>query len=131
MAWGLVRSGPVSRSQGIGAGAETQEKPTPCALVVRKKCEPVQRLEQPRTHSGLVPGSNPGGPTSPLNMAWVYMLRGETGRYYIGSTIDLERRLKQHREGHTYTTRRLGRSLELAASLEVGQLVEARHWSGR
>ena len=59
-------------------------------------------------------------------MAWVYMLRGSSGRYYIGSTTDLRRRLEQHRHGHTHSTRRLGQTLELAAALEVGMLAEAR-----
>jgi putative endonuclease len=39
-------------------------------------------------------------------MAWVYILQNsETDRYYVGSTIDLNRRLKQHRTGNTRTTR--------------------------
>jgi putative endonuclease len=59
-------------------------------------------------------------------MAWVYMLHGSAGRYYIGSTTDLARRLDQHRQGHTYSTRRLGAVLDLAASLEVPTLPEAR-----
>jgi putative endonuclease len=59
-------------------------------------------------------------------MAWVYMLRGSSGRYYIGSTTDLTRRLDQHHNGHTYSTRRLGLPLELAAALRVDCLNEAR-----
>ena len=59
-------------------------------------------------------------------MAWVYMLRGSSGRYYIGSTTELQRRLEQHRCGHTYSTRRLGQTLELATALEVASLAEAR-----
>jgi putative endonuclease len=59
-------------------------------------------------------------------MAWVYVLRGSSGRYYIGSTTDLHRRLEQHRQGHTYSTHRLGQSLELAAALELDSLPEAR-----
>jgi putative endonuclease len=59
-------------------------------------------------------------------MAWVYMLRGSAGRYYIGSTSDLQRRLEQHRRGQTHSTRRLGATLELAASAEVASLEEAR-----
>ena len=58
-------------------------------------------------------------------MACVYILRGSTGRHYIGSTVDLEQRLEQHRRGHTYTTRRLG-ELILAAAKEVPTLSEAR-----
>jgi putative endonuclease len=59
-------------------------------------------------------------------MAWVYMLRGSSGRFYIGSTTDLDRRLEQHRQGSTYSTGRLGSTLELAASLELASLSEAR-----
>ena len=59
-------------------------------------------------------------------MAWVYVLRGSSGRHYIGSTTDLKRRLEQHRSGHGYSTRRLGEALELIASLELGSLAAAR-----
>ena len=59
-------------------------------------------------------------------MAWVYMLRGSSGRHYIGSTTDLSRRLEEHRRGHTHTTKRLGDNLEIAAALEVPALREAR-----
>jgi predicted GIY-YIG superfamily endonuclease len=59
-------------------------------------------------------------------MAWVYMLRGNSGRHYIGSTTDLERRIEQHRNGHTHSTKRLGVELKVAASLEVATLEEAR-----
>ncbi len=59
-------------------------------------------------------------------MAWVYMPRGASGRHYIGSTTDLERRLEQHGRGHTQTTKRLGGGLEVAAALEMPSLQEAR-----
>jgi predicted GIY-YIG superfamily endonuclease len=59
-------------------------------------------------------------------MAWVYMLRGSSGRYYVGSTTNLQRRLEHHRRGYNYSTRRLGEVLELAATLEVESLAEAR-----
>jgi len=59
-------------------------------------------------------------------MAWVYVLLGSSGRYYIGSTTDLPRRLEQHRHGHTYSTRRLGATLELVDSIELGALADAR-----
>jgi len=39
-------------------------------------------------------------------MSWIYILENtETDRYYIGSTGDIERRLRQHRSGKTRTTR--------------------------
>ena len=38
----------------------------------------------------------------------LYILQSQsTGRYYVGSTTNLEYRLKQHHAGHTHTTRRL------------------------
>ena len=58
--------------------------------------------------------------------AWVYMLRGANGRHYIGSTVDLEGRLAQHRRGHTHTTRRLGETMELVASRPCETLEQAR-----
>jgi putative endonuclease len=38
-------------------------------------------------------------------MAHVYILKSEDEIFYIGSTDNLERRLKQHASGHTQTTR--------------------------
>ena len=58
--------------------------------------------------------------------ACVYILRGSNGRHYIGSTVDLERRLAEHRRGHTHTTKRLGESFELVASKVFNSLAEAR-----
>ena len=42
-------------------------------------------------------------------MAWMYILRCSDGTYYVGSTTDLEVRLRQHQcgEGANYTRRRL------------------------
>lgn len=42
-------------------------------------------------------------------MAWMYILECADGSYYVGSTIDLERRLWEHQEGlgARYTSRRL------------------------
>src|SRR6266446_6653105 len=59
-------------------------------------------------------------------MAWVYILRGSTGRHYIGSTINLERRLTEHRCGGTHTTQRLGEHLATVATLELETIEQAR-----
>jgi predicted GIY-YIG superfamily endonuclease len=59
-------------------------------------------------------------------MAWVYILRGSSGRHYIGSTIDIDARFVQHLRGHTATTKRLGSELEIVAKKEVKTLAEAR-----
>ncbi|MSU57971.1 MAG: GIY-YIG nuclease family protein [Pedosphaera sp.] len=59
-------------------------------------------------------------------MPFVYILRGASGRHYIGSTNDLARRLEEHRRGGTHTTSRLGGDLSLVASRELPSLAEAR-----
>ena len=40
--------------------------------------------------------------------AYVYILKNKDGGFYIGSTNNLKRRLKQHTIGHTQTTRLRG-----------------------
>ena len=40
-------------------------------------------------------------------MPCAYILRGSTGRHYIGSNTDIERRLSEHQRDHTHTTQRL------------------------
>ena len=76
------------------------------------------------THKPLVGSSNL--PPGTFAMAWVYILRGSTGRHYIGSCVDLVARFEQHLRGHTATTKRLGPKLEIVASKELPSLPEAR-----
>ena len=59
-------------------------------------------------------------------MAWVYILRGSSGRHYIGSCVDLDARFAQPLRGHTATTKRLGEKLEIVAKKEVLTLQDAR-----
>jgi predicted GIY-YIG superfamily endonuclease len=59
-------------------------------------------------------------------MACVYILKGSSGRHYIGSAADLQARFAQHQRGHTHTTKRLGEQLEIVASKEFSTLKEAR-----
>jgi predicted GIY-YIG superfamily endonuclease len=59
-------------------------------------------------------------------MASAYILRGSSGRHYIGSVVDLQARSAQHQRGHTHTTKRLGEQLEIVASKEFSTLKEAR-----
>ncbi len=54
-------------------------------------------------------------------MPFVYILKRDLGRYYIGSTTDIDRRLKQHGSGHMYSTKRMGR-LELVFSQKYAAL---------
>jgi putative endonuclease len=60
-------------------------------------------------------------------MAWVYILRGGTGRHYIGSTENLERRVEEHQRGSNHTTHRFGGEIELVAAKELSSMVEARN----
>ena len=59
-------------------------------------------------------------------MPWIYILKGSSGRHYIGSTFDLDARFAQHLRGHTFTTKRLGDNLQIAAKKQVATLGEAR-----
>jgi len=58
-------------------------------------------------------------------MPFTYMLRCADGSYYVGSTRDLERRLREHQsgEGATYTRRR--RPVELVFAREFDRVDEA------
>jgi len=58
-------------------------------------------------------------------MSWVYILENEDGKYYIGSTTNLDNRLKHHQGGHTPSTKRLGR-LKFVFSQEYKLLKSAR-----
>ena len=89
-----------------------------------------QSVEQ-RPFKPLVPGSSPGQPTTLGEMAWVYMLRGESGRHDIGSTANLERRLEEHHRGQTYSTKRLGGNLEVVAAVELARWTRLTSWNGR
>ncbi|MFF2633507.1 GIY-YIG nuclease family protein [Microbacterium sp. NPDC058021] len=64
-------------------------------------------------------------------MAHVYMLECADGTLYVGSTIDLERRLAQHRagEGATYTRRRLPVTLRWCE--EFDRIEDAFRWEKR
>jgi putative endonuclease len=58
-------------------------------------------------------------------MAWAYILECSDGSYYVGSTVDLERRVAQHDagEGAAYTRRR--RPVRLVWAAEFQRIDEA------
>ena len=56
---------------------------------------------------------------------YVYILKGQNGRLYIGSTNNIKRRVKQHITGHTQTTRNM-KELVLAFSQEYKSIEIAR-----
>ncbi len=59
-------------------------------------------------------------------MCWMYILRNDlTDRYYIGSTKNLDLRLKQHKRGSTRTTRVL-KTFNLVYTEEFNKIEDAR-----
>ncbi|MCT9821623.1 GIY-YIG nuclease family protein [Microbacterium sp. W1N] len=64
-------------------------------------------------------------------MPFTYMLRCADGTLYVGSTVDLDRRLEQHRAGlgSEYTRRRL--PVELYWCGEFARIDEAFGWENR
>jgi putative endonuclease len=60
-----------------------------------------------RKHMGLVGRTSrrkPAGSSSPTPY-FVYILQADDGRYYIGQSDDIERRLAQHRAGCVQSTK--------------------------
>lgn len=55
----------------------------------------------------------------------VYILRNKQNKLYIGSTNNLERRLRQHKNGCTQTTKNMG-NVELALKQNFPDLKIAR-----
>ncbi len=58
-------------------------------------------------------------------MAWVYILKCADDSYYVGSTIDLPKRVMQHNQGGgaKYTSRR--RPVELVWAMEYYNVADA------
>ncbi|MDP3729488.1 MAG: GIY-YIG nuclease family protein [bacterium] len=57
---------------------------------------------------------------------YVYILRDENGKLYVGSTDSVERRLQQHLHGHTTTTNRM-KKIVLVFTQKYATLKEARN----
>ena len=59
-------------------------------------------------------------------MAYIYILQSlRDGRYYVGSTSNLEQRLRHHLSGATPSTKRFG-AVKMVLSQEYQSLAEAR-----
>jgi putative endonuclease len=61
-------------------------------------------------------------------MAWTYLIGCADGSYYVGSTIDLERRFAQHQngEGASYTRRPGRRPVRLLWAAEFDRIAPSR-----
>jgi putative endonuclease len=74
---------------------------------------------------GKVGGSNPPISTK-LYMPFTYILQSEpTGKFYIGSTMDLTSRIYDHNSGNTVSTKHF-RPWKIIYSEEFTTLTEAR-----
>jgi len=61
---------------------------------------------------------------------FIYILQfKKSGRFYVGSTTDLERRIRQHKRKHTATTNRFG-DFDVVFIQEIESLERAR-WAER
>jgi putative endonuclease len=58
--------------------------------------------------------------------AWLYILRLKSGQIYIGSTTDLDSRVKEHYSGHACRTTKLDPSIKLVYSESFPTFSEAR-----
>ncbi len=58
-------------------------------------------------------------------MAWVYILECSDGSLYVGSTIDLERRIWQHDNGEAAAYTRRRRPVRLVWSCDFDRIDEA------
>ncbi|OGI60037.1 hypothetical protein A2641_02580 [Candidatus Nomurabacteria bacterium RIFCSPHIGHO2_01_FULL_37_25] len=58
-------------------------------------------------------------------MPFVYILENLKGKHYIGSTTDLDKRMRHHLGGYTPSTKRLGNP-KLVFSQEYKSLKDAR-----
>jgi len=63
-------------------------------------------------------------------MPWVYILKNKTGQFYIGSTVDLLKRVSDHKNGYNPFTSKMGQ-VELIFSQEYATLSEARRMEKR
>ena len=60
-----------------------------------------------------------------VEVAYVYILQAEDGRYYIGSTDDISRRVSQHQKGYSPATKRMGK-VKLVLQQEYDSISKAR-----
>ena len=58
-------------------------------------------------------------------MAYLYILNSDKNKFYIGSTTNLENRLRHHKGGFTPSTKRLGK-MHLVFYQKYSTLKEAR-----
>ena len=61
---------------------------------------------------------------------YVYILKNENGGFYIGSTDNLERRIKQHHNGYAKTTKRMKNDILVLSqeypTLEIARKIERK-----
>lgn len=60
-----------------------------------------------------------------VQMAWVYILECSDGSFYVGSTVDLERRIAQHQAGQGAAYTRSRRPVKLVFAEEFQRVENA------
>lgn len=60
-----------------------------------------------------------------MDTPYLYILQNLDGKFYVGSTDNLKRRIEQHKLGHTQTTKNMG-TIKLVFSQKYDTLLEAR-----
>lgn len=83
----------------------------------------VGRGSDPRLNRGV--GVDNSANDSYFIMAHLYILQDKNGKFYIGSTKNLAVRIRQHKAGHTQTTRNMVEP-KLVFSKEYDTLENAR-----
>lgn len=58
-------------------------------------------------------------------MCFVYIPKSQDGKYYVGSTSDLDKRVKHHKGGFTHSTRRM-KNPEVVLTQEYKTMADAR-----
>ena len=65
-----------------------------------------------------------------MSKGFLYILKNTKGKFYVGSTDNLERRIYQHQVGHTQTTRNMKDSVLVLTqeyeSLETARKIERK-----
>ena len=65
------------------------------------------------------------GQSHRIMKGFVYILKDDKNKFYIGSTSDLERRMRQHKSEHTQTTNRMKNPVPVLTQ-KYSSLKEAR-----
>ncbi len=94
--------------------------------ILRKQIGPIVKWYNTSIRPDERPSVRTGGMEGLIFMKYTtYILKDDDGNLYKGMTNNMERRLKEHKSGHTKTTSRM-KNLELAYFEEFDNFHDAR-----